>query len=148
MKTIEKIHHTGKTHTKLNRDPAFQRDELNALDIKLSAEDGKNYEFIATDLHPTAEQLFAGAWSACWITVLNTIAEKKRITLPDDTTVDLHVSIGDAGPTMALGAKFTLRAPGLDQAAAEGLAHAAHQFCPYSLATKGNIEVLTEVITA
>jgi lipoyl-dependent peroxiredoxin len=148
MKKIEKIHATGVTHTKVNRDPAVQRGELNALDIKLSGAGGKNYEFIATDLHPTAEQLFAGAWSGCWITVLNQVASKKKIVLPEDTTVELQVSIGEAGPTMALGAKFTLRVPGLDQKVAESLAHSAHQFCPYSLATKDNIEVVTEVITA
>jgi lipoyl-dependent peroxiredoxin len=148
MKKIEKIHATGMTHTKFNHDPAVQRGELGVLDFKLSGAGGKNYEFIATELHPTAEQLFAGAWSGCWITVLNGVAAKKKITLPEDTTVEVQVSIGETGPAMALGAKFTLRAPGLDQRVAEALAHSAHQICPYSQATKDNIEVVTEVITA
>ncbi|GLQ89845.1 Ohr family peroxiredoxin [Dyella flagellata] len=148
MKKIEKIHYTGQTLTKVNRDPALQRGEHGVADIKLSAAGGENYEFIAAELHPTAEQLFAGAWSACWITVLNIVASTKNITLPEDTTVDLQVNIGENGPAWVLGAKFTLRIPCMEQAAAEALAHAVHQFCPYSQATKGNIEVVTEVITA
>lgn len=148
MKKIEKVHYTGETLTKVNRDPALQRGENSVADIKLSAVGGKNYEFIAAELHPTAEQLFAGAWSACWITVLNIVASMKNIVLPEDTTVDLQVNVGENGPAWVLGAKFTLRIPGMDQAAAEALAHSAHQFCPYSQATTGNIEVVTEVITA
>jgi lipoyl-dependent peroxiredoxin len=148
MKKIEKIHATGVTHTKVNRDPAVQRGELGVLDIKLSGAGGKNYEFIATDLHPTAEQLFAGAWSGCWITILNMVASTKKIALPEDTTVEVQVSIGENGPAFVLGAKFTLRAPGMDQSVAEALAHSAHQLCPYSQATNGNIEVVTEVKTA
>jgi organic hydroperoxide reductase OsmC/OhrA len=65
-----------------------------------------------------------------------------------DTTMDLQVNIGESGAAWFLGAKFTLRIPGVDQAVAEALAHSAHQMCPYSQATKGNIEVVTEVITA
>jgi len=148
MKTIEKVHYTGETVTRINRDPALQRGEHGVADIKLSAAGGKSYEFIAAELHPTAEQLFAGAWSACWITVLNIVASMKKIALPEETTVDLQVDVGENGPAWVLGAKFTLRVPGLDQAVAEDLAHAAHQFCPYSQATKGNIEVVTNVITA
>ena len=147
MKKIEKVHYSGLTHTKVNRDPALQSGEHGVVDIKLSAAGGKNYEFIAAELHPTAEQLFAGAWSACWITVLGFAASMKKVTLPEDTTVDLQVNIGESGPAWFLGAKFTLRIPGMDQAVAEALAHSAHQMCPYSQATKGNIEVVTEVIT-
>jgi lipoyl-dependent peroxiredoxin len=148
MKKIETVRYTGRTHTKVNHDPALQRGEHGIVDIKLSATGAKSYEFIAAELHPTAEQLFAGAWSACWITVLGVAASMKKITLPEDTTVDLEVNIGESGPAWFLGAKFTLRIPGVDQAVAEALAHSAHQMCPYSQATKGNIEVVTEVITA
>jgi Ohr subfamily peroxiredoxin len=149
MIKIEKIHYSGLTRTKVNRDPAVQRGEHGVVDIKLSADGGKDYAFIAAELHPTAEQLFAGAWSACWVTVLGIVASTKKITLPEDTTVELKVNIGETtGAAWALSAKFTLRMPGVDQKIAETLAHAAHQFCPYSQATKGNIEVVTEVITA
>ena len=148
MIKIEKVHYSGVTHTKVNHDPALQRGEHGVVDIKLSAAGAKSYDFIAAELHPTAEQLFAGAWSACWITVLGIVAQTKKVALPEDASVDLQINIGETGPAWFLGAKFTLRIPGVDQAVAEDLAHSAHQFCPYSQATKGNIEVVTEVITA
>ena len=149
MIKIEKVHYTGQTYTKVNHDPALQRGEHGVLDIQLSAtKGGESHEFIAAETHPTAEQLFAGAWSACWITVLGIVAQMKKVALPEDTSVDLQIDIGETGPAWFLGAKFTLNIPGVDQAVAEDLAHAAHQFCPYSQATKGNIEVVTKVITA
>ena len=148
MIKIEKVHFSGLTHTKVNRDPALQRGAHGVVDLKLSAAGAKSYEFIAAELHPTAEQLFAGAWSACWITVLGAAASLKKVTLPEDTTVDLQVNIGETGAAWFLGAKFTVRIPGVDQNVAEALAHSAHQMCPYSQAVKGNIEVVTEVITA
>jgi osmotically inducible protein OsmC len=148
MNKIEKVHYSGLTHTKVNRDPALQRGEHGVVDIKLSAAGGKSYEFIAAELHPTAEQLFAGAWSACWITVLGIAASMKKVELPEDTTVDVQVNIGENGPAWFLGAKFVVRMPGLDQAVAEALARSAHQMCPYSQAVKGNIEVAMEILTA
>jgi lipoyl-dependent peroxiredoxin len=148
MSKIEKIHYTGLTHTKINRDPALQRGAHGVVDLKLSTPGGQSYEFIAAELHPTAEQLFAGAWSACWIAALGLAASLKKVTLPEDTTVDIQVNIGETGPAWFLGAKFTVRIPGVDQAVAEALAHAAHQICPYSKAVNGNIEVAMDVVTA
>ena len=148
MTKIEKIRHTGQTHTTVNRDPALQRGEHGVVDMKLTTPGGKSYEFIAAELHTTAEQLFAGAWSACWIAALGIAATMKKVALPADTTVDIQVNIGETGPAWFLGAKFTVRIPGVDQAAAEALAHSAHTICPYSQAVKGNIEVAMDVFTA
>lgn len=148
MTKIEKIHYTGLTRTKVNRDPALQRGEHGVVDIKLSTPGGKSYEFIAAELHPTAEQLFAGAWSACWIAALNIAASLKKVALPADTSVDIQVNIGETGPAWFLGAKFFVRIPGVDQSVAEALAHSAHQICPYSKAVNGNIEVAMDVVTA
>ncbi|GLQ89844.1 Ohr family peroxiredoxin [Dyella flagellata] len=148
MKKIEKVRYTGLTHTKVNRDPALQRGEHGVVDMKLSTPGGQSYEFIAAELHPTAEQLFAGAWSACWIAALGIAASLKKVALPQDTTVNIQVSIGENGPAWVLGAKFNIRIPGVNQAVAEALAHAAHQICPYSKAVEGNIEVAMDVVTA
>jgi lipoyl-dependent peroxiredoxin len=129
--------------------PPFSVAEHGVVDIKVSAAGAKSYEFMAAELHPTIEQLFADAWSACWITVLGAAASMKKVALPADTSVDLQVNMGETtSPAWSLGAKFTVRIPGVDQAMAEAIAHLAHQLCPYSQATKGNIEVVTEVITA
>ncbi len=148
MTKIEKVIFTGKTHTVINNDPSAPRGEYGIVDIKLSAPGGKNYEFIAADPHPTAEQLFAGAWSSCYITALVLAASLKKVTLPADAAVDIQVDVGQTGPGWFLGAKFTVRLPGLAQNVAEAIVHSAHQICPYSKAVDGNIELSVEVITA
>ena len=148
MKKIETIRYTGLTRTKVNRDPALQRGEHGVVDMTLTTPGGKSYQFIAAELHPTAEQLFAGAWSACWTSALGIAASLKKVTLPEDTSLNIQVSIGENGPAWVLGAKFVVRIPGVDQSVAEALAHSAHLMCPYSQAVKGNIEVTMDVITA
>lgn len=148
MTKIEKVIFTGKTHTVVNHDPKAQRGDHGVVDIKLSAPGGDNHEFIAAEPHPTAEQLFAGAWSACYITALGLAASLKKTTLPANMAVDIQVDVGQTGPGWFLGAKFTVRLPGLAQDLAEAIAHSAHQICPYSKAVHGNIEVAINVITA
>jgi Ohr subfamily peroxiredoxin len=145
---IEKVIFSGKTHTTVNRDPGVQRGDHGVVDIKLSAPGGENHEFIAAEPHPTAEQLFAGAWSACYITALGIAASLKKVTLPSDASVDIQVDVGQTGPGWFLGAQFTVRLPGVAQDVAEALAHTAHQICPYSKAVHGNIELALNVVTA
>jgi lipoyl-dependent peroxiredoxin len=148
MTKIEKVIFSGLTHTTVNHDPAAQRGDHGIVDIKLSAPGGENHEFIAAEPHPTAEQLFAGAWSACYITALGVAASLKKVALPADTAVDIQVDVGQTGPGWFLGAKFSVRLPGLAQDLAEALVHSAHQICPYSKAVNGNIEVAVNVVTA
>ena len=148
MTKIEKVIFTGKSHTTVNHDPSAQRGDHGIADIKLSTPGGENYEFIAAEPHPTAEQLFAGAWSACYITSLGVAASLKKVTLPVDASVDVQVDDGQTGPGWFLGAKFSVRLPGLSQDVAEAIVHSAHQICPYSKAVNGNIEVAVEVVTA
>jgi Ohr subfamily peroxiredoxin len=148
MTRIEQVIFSGNTHTTVNRDPGVQRGEHGVVDIKLSAPGGENYEFIAAVPHPTAEQLFAGAWSACYISALGIAASLKKVTLPPDHSVDIQVDVGQTGPGWFLGAQFTVRIPGLAQDVAEAIAHMAHQICPYSKAVHGNIEVALNVVTA
>lgn len=148
MTKIEKVIFTGKTHTVINHEPSAQRGDHGVVDIQLSAPGGDNHEFIAAEPHPTAEQLFAGAWSACYITALGIAASLKKVTFPTDTAVDIQVDVGQTGPGWFLGAKFSVRLPGLAQDVAEAIAHSAHQICPYSKAVNGNIEVALNVVTA
>ena len=147
MSKIEQVLHSGNSHATINRDPNVQRGELGVLDLKLSAPDGESREFNATELHPRAEQLFSGAWSACYTTVFGRVAALKKVTLPSDYSVDIQVSIGSVGAGHCLGAQFTIRAPGLAKEVVEALAHLAHQLCPYSKAVHGNIEVGLNVVT-
>jgi lipoyl-dependent peroxiredoxin len=147
MTKIEKVIFSGKTHTVVNHEPGAQRGDHGVVDIKLSAPGGENHAFIAVEPHPTAEQLFAGAWSACYITALGIAASLKKVALPADTSVDIQVDVGQTGPGWFLGAAFTVRIPGMAQDVAEAIVHAAHGICPYSKAVKGNVEVAVNVIT-
>lgn len=148
MTKIEKVLFTGNTHTTVNHDPSAQRGDYGVFDIKLSTPGGESYEFIATEPHPAAEQLFAGAWSACYSAALSLAASLKKVALPTDTAVDIQVDLGQTGPGWFLGAKFTVRLSGLAQDVAEAIVHAAHQICPYSKAVNGNIEVAVNVVAA
>ena len=92
------------------------------------------------------EQLFASGYSACFAGAIGFVAAQKKITL-QGIFVTAHVDIGmlDAGG-LGLGAQLDVRLPGIDRATAEGLVEAAHQVCPYSKATRNNIEVKLSVV--
>ncbi|MGA7781661.1 MAG: OsmC family protein [Paraburkholderia sp.] len=147
MEKIEKVLASGNTHSTVNRDPKLQRGEFGVFDLKLTAPGVEDVEFIATEPHPTAEKLFAGAWSACYTTVFGIVASMKKVTLPVDYSVDITVNIGQTGAAWFLGAEFTVRVPGLAQDVVEELAHLTHQICPYSKSVRDNIEVSTRIVT-
>ena len=147
MTKIEKILFSGNSQATINHDTNVERGEYGVLDLKLSTSGDESREFIATGLHPRAEQLFSGAWSACYISAFEIAASMKKVTLPSDYSVDIQVSIGSAGAGHCLGAQFTIRAPGLATEVVEAIAHLANQICPYSKAVHGNIEVGLNVVT-
>ena len=147
MTKIEKILFSGNSQATINHDTNVERGEYGVLDLKLSTSGDESREFIATGLHPRAEQLFSGAWSACYISAFEIAASMKKVTLPSDYSVDIQVSIGSAGAGHCLGAQFTIRAPGLATEVVESIARLAHQICPYSKAVHGNIEVGLNVVT-
>jgi lipoyl-dependent peroxiredoxin len=139
MSKIEKVLLTGKTHTRFS-------EGAHRVDLKLSSSAGKAIEFTAVQAHPTAEQLFAGAWSACYISAIQRVAEQKKVTLPPDLSVEVEVDLGTAGDAFFLGARFKVQVPGVPREVAEALAHGAHEICPYSKATRGNIDVAVSVV--
>jgi len=142
MSKIEKVLVTGKTHTTYNGNKGN-------LDIELSSPSNVTPEHVFTGVqpHPKAEQLFAGAWSACYIAAVGLAAQQMKVTLPADTAVDLEVDLGQTGAAYFLQARLTLRVPGLTHEVATELAHNADAICPYSKATRGNIEVAINVRT-
>jgi osmotically inducible protein OsmC len=91
--------------------------------------------------HTNPEQLFAAGYAACFHSALKLVAGKQKITLTD-TAITVDVGIGPNG-TGGFGLSIAIEAelPGLDEATAQGLIEAAHQVCPYSNATRGNVEV-------
>ncbi|MBY0282436.1 MAG: organic hydroperoxide resistance protein [Sphingomonas sp.] len=88
------------------------------------------------------EQLFAAGYAACFQSAMMFVARGQKLDI-GDSTVEGHVSIGpnDNGVGFGLAVKHVVTLPTLDQAGAEKLVHDAHQVCPYSNATRGNITV-------
>lgn len=140
MTKIEKVLLTGKTHTTFSG-------RGGRVDLNLSAGKGTGADitFPAVDAHPTAEQLFAGAWSAFYISAIGLVAQAKKLTLPSDLSVDIEVDLGMTGEAYLLQARFNVSVPGVAREVAEAIAHEAHQICPYSKATRGNIDVVVNV---
>jgi len=95
------------------------------------------------------EQLFAAGYSACFIGAMKAVAGRQKIALPGEVSIKSSVSIGPmTGKEGAFGIAVTMAVsiPGMDRAAAETLVAAAHEVCPYSNATRGNIEVALSVV--
>ncbi|WP_454696322.1 Ohr family peroxiredoxin [Achromobacter aegrifaciens] len=143
---IQKVLLTGKTHTTLARNYASQGGE-ERLDIRLSTPNNPDLVHAFEDIqpHPTAEQLFAGAWSACYTSALEVIAKQMKVQLPGARAVEVEVDLGMSGSAYLLQARFNVFLPGLDLALAEQIAHSADEICPYSKATRGNIDVSLNV---
>lgn len=91
------------------------------------------------------EQLFAAAWGACYLGALEAIAERDGVDV-SDATVDVHVSFNKDGNAFALSAELDVHIPGIASAEAQTLADKAHAVCPYSKATKGNINTRVTAI--
>lgn len=93
------------------------------------------------------EQLFSMGYSACFLGALKFVAGKEKVKIPDDARVSADVGIGarDDGQGFGITAKLTVSIPGLDKAVVEDLVKKAHVVCPYSHATRGNIETETVV---
>ncbi|PXY46402.1 organic hydroperoxide resistance protein [Flavobacterium hydrophilum] len=128
-----KIVYTGKTHTTGGRNGASQSSD-EQLNIKLSSPGTSR-----PGTNP--EQLFAAGWSACFIGALGIAASSQGIKLPVDTAVNAEVDLCVTEGEYSLQARLNISLPGIDREMAEALAAQAHQTCPYSKATKGNINV-------
>jgi osmotically inducible protein OsmC len=131
---LDNVLYTGKTHTTSGGRDGEARSDDGRLDIKLSrpgsAGNGTN-----------PEQLFAAGWSACFIGAMGRAAGAQKVTLPADLSVDAEVDLGTAGEAFFLQARLNVHLPGLDGNTARSIVDAAHQLCPYSKATRGNIDV-------
>ena len=92
------------------------------------------------------EQLFAAGYSACFIGAMKFVAGQKKIALPADTSIAASVGIGQIPAGFGIKVALAVTVPGMDKAQAEEIVQAAHQVCPYSNATRGNIEVTLTVV--
>jgi Ohr subfamily peroxiredoxin len=133
MTNIDKVLYTGKTRTTGGRD-GFSRSSDGELDIKLSPP-GSN----RPGTNP--EQLFAAGWSACFIGAMGKAAAVRKVQLPPDLSVDAEVDLGTAAGAYFLQARLTINLPGVAPDLARSIVEDAHQTCPDSKATRGNIHV-------
>ena len=87
------------------------------------------------------EQLFAAGYSACFIGAMKFVAARDKVALPQDVSIDGSVGIGAIPNGFGIEVELKISLPGMDRAAAQALVEKAHQVCPYSNATRGNIDV-------
>src|SRR4051812_1512241 len=92
------------------------------------------------------EQLFAAGYSACFIGAMKAVAGKMKVTLPADLAIDAEVDLGPTPGAYGIAVRLNISLPGMDRAAAQGLVDAAHKVCPYSNATRGNIDVAINLV--
>lgn len=124
----DKILFTGTTHVAGGAN-GYARSTNGILDIQLPQP------------HPAAENLFAAAWSACFIGAVELAAAQKKVELPAapeaDTTIDLLMRDGG----FVLRARLDIHVPGIDPVIGRELIDLAHSICPYSKAVEGNIDI-------
>jgi Ohr subfamily peroxiredoxin len=138
MTEIAKVLYTGRTHTTGGRDGA-SRSSDGRLDIKLSPPG-------SSGAGTNPEQLFAAGWSACFIGAMGRAAAGMKVTLPAGLAVDTEVDLCNTAGEFFLQARLNVSLPGLDHAVARAIVDSAHQICPYSKATRGNIDVTINVL--
>ncbi len=92
------------------------------------------------------EQLFAAGYSACFIGAMKAVGGMKQIKVPADTSIKATVGIGPIPTGFSIQVALAVTVPGMERAEAEALVEAAHQVCPYSNATRGNIDVTITVV--
>jgi lipoyl-dependent peroxiredoxin len=138
MSQIEKVLYTGKTHTSAGGRDGTSRSSDGRLDIKLSSPGSAG-----SGTNP--EQLFAAGWSACFIGAIGLEAARLNVALPADVAVDAEVDLGKTGQAYFIAARLNVSLPGLPREVAQALVDGAHQTCPYSKATRGNIDAVINV---
>jgi Ohr subfamily peroxiredoxin len=138
MTLITNALYTARTHTTGGRDGA-SRSSDGRLDIRLSPP-GSN----GAGTNP--EQLFAAGWSACFQGAMALAARKMKIVLPTDAAIDAEIDLAMAGDAYLLRARLEVSLPGLERCVAQDIVETAHRTCPYSNATRGNIDVTITVV--
>lgn len=132
----DKVLYTAKTHTTGGREGQSMSDD-GMLNVKLAPPPGLGGKGGATN----PEQLFAAGYSACFMGALKHVAGMKKVTVPADAAIDAEVDIGPIAQGFGIGVRLDVSLPGMDRKVAQDLVDTAHQVCPYSNATRGNIKV-------
>jgi Ohr subfamily peroxiredoxin len=133
---LEKIVYTAEVTSKGGRDGHSQ-----SPDGKINFKMGKPAVMGGKDDGYNPEQLFAAGYSACFLGALKFVAGNEKIAVPDDAAITARVSFGPIPDAFGLAVELHIDLPGMDKAVAQGLVDKAHKVCPYSNATRGNIDV-------
>ncbi len=138
----EKVLYTAHAKSTGGREGTSKSDD-GVLDLKLTTPKGLGGNG-AVGTNP--EQLFAAGYSACFIGAMKFVAGQQKIALPADTSINADVGIGPIPQGFGIQVALHVSIPGMDKAQALKIVEAAHQVCPYSNATRGNIEVTLDVV--
>src|SRR5215471_20275686 len=134
-----KVLYTAKAHTTGGREGGASRTSDGRLDVKLTVPgtpgNGTN-----------PEQLFAVGWSACFLSAMKHVGAQMKVRIQPDLAVDPEVDLLMGEDGFSLKARLNVSLPGLDRQVAQSVLDAAHQTCPYSKATRGNIDVAINLV--
>jgi Ohr subfamily peroxiredoxin len=141
MTDTTRVLFTAKVHTTGGRDGGASQSNDGRLDIKHSIPGTPG-----TGTNP--EQLFAAGWSACFEGAMGIAARKMKISMPAGMAIDAEVDLCLSNDAYFLRARLNVSLPGLEPDIARDLIESGHRTCPYSKATRGNIDVLINLIEA
>ena len=133
---LDKVLYTAHAHTTGGREGRSVTDD-GLLDVTLTPPKAMGGAGTATN----PEQLFAAGYSACFMGALKHVASVKKVDVPADAAIDASVDIGPIPAGFGIAVRLAISLPGVDRVVARDLVDAAHQVCPYSNATRGNINV-------
>ena len=134
MTETSKVVHTARTRTTGGREHGISRSSDGRLDLRLAAPG-------ADRIGTNPEQLFAAAWSASLEAAIKLAAQRTKVALPAAVVIDAEVDLNIAEDGDFLSARFHVRLPGVEWAAAKGLIDEARRTCPYAKATQGNVSI-------
>ncbi len=142
MNVLQNVAYTAKATATGGREGVAKSDD-GRLNVNLSTPKGLGGD---DGQGTNPEQLFAAGYAACFIGALKFVAGSEKIALSSDTYINSEVSIGAIDAGFGIAVKLAVSLGDMDKAAAQALVEKAHQVCPYSNATRGNIEVELSVI--
>ena len=135
---LDKVLYTARTHTVGGREGQARSDD-GRLDVKLDRPG-------APGNGTNPEQLFAAGWSACFEGALAYAAGQRKLRLPPETAIDAEVDLRQGETGFSIAARLNVSIPGIERELAQELVEAAHQTCPYSKATRGNIDAEIKLV--
>jgi lipoyl-dependent peroxiredoxin len=139
MSTKSKVVYTARTRTIGGRESGTTRSSDGLLDLRLAAPG-------TARIGANPEQLFAAAWSACLGSEIARAAQARQLALPSDVVIDAEMDLITGEHNHFLRVRFNVTMPGVEHEVARSMVDEAHQTCPYSTATRGNIEVSINLV--